>query len=193
MEQLPEIFIATRQHWREWLNANHDKSKGVWMVFYNKKSGFQSLTYDDFVEEALCFGWIDGTIKNIDTDRYVRKIMPRTNFSNWSASNRKRVEKLIEGGFMTEFGLAKIGNYSKTGELAWPEEKKRIVPIDFSVACRSILQQNSVALFNYINLSSSHQKRYIIWVMSAKQEATQMKRMKEAIPLLEKNHKNLIK
>jgi uncharacterized protein YdeI (YjbR/CyaY-like superfamily) len=193
MNQLPEIFIATRQDWRDWLSENHHKSKGVWMVFYNKKSGMPTLTYDDFVEEALCFGWIDGTIKNIDGDRYLRKIMPRTNFSNWSASNRARVEKLSGSGLMTGFGLAKIGNYSKTGKLAWPEEKKIIVPIDFSVACRSILQQNSVALFNYNNLSSSHQKRYIIWVMSAKHEATQIKRMAEAVKLLEVNHKNLIK
>jgi uncharacterized protein YdeI (YjbR/CyaY-like superfamily) len=193
MEQLPAIFIATRQDWRDWLSENHHKSKGVWMVFYNKKSGVQSLTYDDFVEEALCFGWIDGIIKNIDGDRYLRKIMPRTNFSNWSSSNRKRVEKLIEGGFMTEFGLAKIGNYSKTGKLAWPENKEQTDFLSLTPGLIDILRQNPVAFSNFNKLSISHQKKYILWIMSAKQEDTRQRRMKEAIPLLEKNHKNLIK
>jgi uncharacterized protein YdeI (YjbR/CyaY-like superfamily) len=194
MVSFPEIFFPNRVEWRTWLSENHDKSKGVWLLFFKKESGKTTMTYEEAVEEALCFGWIDGTIKNLDQERYVRKIMPRTNFKNWSPSNKKRIEKLVENGKMTEIGLSKIGDYSKTRKVIWSEDRKdRPLLLSFTPEMIEILKQNPVAYSNYKNLAASHQKRYILWVMSAKQEETRQKRMKEAIPLLEKNHKNLIK
>jgi uncharacterized protein YdeI (YjbR/CyaY-like superfamily) len=194
MDSFPELYFETRDKWRAWLSENHDKSKGIWLLFYKKESGKPSLTYEETVEEALCFGWIDGIIKNLDEKRYVRKIMPRTNPFKWSATNRKRVERLIESGLMTEIGLSKIGDYSKTGKLIWPEDSIVHPPlVSFTPEMVELLKQNPVAFSNYNKLSASHQKRYILWIMSAKQEDTRKKRMKEAIPLLEKNHKNLLK
>lgn len=194
MISFPEVFFATRVEWRTWLSENHNKSKGVWLIFFKTESGKPTMTYDEAVEEALCFGWIDGIIKNLDEKRYVRKIMPRTNLFKWSQINRKRVERLIESGLMNEIGLLKIGDYSKTGKLIWPEDQNEKPPIlSFTPEMIELLKQNPVAFSNFNNLSSSHQKRYILWIMSAKQQETREKRMKEAIPLLEKNHKNLIK
>lgn len=194
MKTIPEIFFSTRKEWREWLAKNHDQSEGVWLVFYNKDSGMPTLSYDDAVEEALCFGWIDGIIKNVDDKKYLRKIMPRTNLNNWSVINRKRVEKMIGQKLMTEAGLQKIGDYSKTGTLVWPEEpEKPSLQLSFSPEILERLKQNPLAYNNFYNLSLSHQKRYVIWIMNAKQEETRRKRLEEAILLLEKNHKNLLK
>ena len=194
MVNFPEIFFPGRLEWRAWLSENYDKSKGVWLLFFKKESEKTTMTYDEAVEEALCFGWIDGIIKNLDHERFVRKIMPRTNLFNWSQTNRERVERLIKSGLMTEIGLSKIGDYSKTGKLGWPEEKMEQPPIiSLTPEIIELLRQNPVAYSNYNNLSSSHQKRYNLWIMNARQEETRMKRLKEAIPLLEKNHKNLIK
>ncbi len=193
MKQLPEIFFPARQEWRNWLSENYDNSEGVWMIFHNKKSGLPTLTYDEFVEEALCFGWIDSTLKNIDENSFRMIAIPRKNLLKWSHPNRKRVEKLIAQGLMTEAGLNKIGNYAKTGKLIWPEEKKVILPEAFSDECFGLLKQNSEAYTNFSNMAASHQKRYIQWVMSAKQDSTRLKRMNEAVELLKNNHKNLMK
>lgn len=194
MFNFPEIFFPSRVEWRAWLSENYSTSKGLWLVFFKKESGKTTMTYDEAVEEALCFGWIDGIIKNLDHERFVRKIMPRTNLFNWSQTNRDRVERLIKSGRMTEIGLSKIGDYSKTGKLVWPEDQLEQPPIiSLTLEMIELLRQNPVAYSNYNNLSASHQKRYNLWIMNTKQEETRMKRMKEAIPLLEKNHKNLLK
>jgi uncharacterized protein YdeI (YjbR/CyaY-like superfamily) len=111
----------------------------------------------------------------------------------WSALNRNRVERLIAEGLMTEAGLNKIGDYASTGKLVWPEEKKVVLPDTFSEECIRLLNQHPEALTNFTNMSASHQKRYIQWVMSAKQASTQLKRMTEALALLKNNHKNLMK
>jgi uncharacterized protein YdeI (YjbR/CyaY-like superfamily) len=193
MENFPEIFFSLREEWRNWLSENQSRQEGIWLVFYNKESGRPTIKYDDAVEEALCFGWIDGIIKNLDQERYARKFMPRTNFYNWSPTNRKRVEKMIKTGGMTETGLNKIGDYRLTGKLFWPEVRKLPVLLPFSSDFIEDLKQNPIAFSNYSLMAPSHQKRYAQWVMSAKQDDTRKKRMLEAILLLEKNHKNLIK
>lgn len=193
MEKLPEIVISTRNEWREWLTENHSLSSGVWIVFYKKETGIPTLDYNEFVEEALCFGWIDSIIKNIDEKKYLRKVKPRTNSFKWSPSNRERVERLLKEGKMTKAGMDKIGDYPETGKLLWPDENKMIAPTGFSPHCMELLRQNNVAFTNYMNMPLSSRKRYTLWVMSAKQEKTQLNRMAEAVKLLEINHKNLMK
>jgi|WetSurMetagenome_2_1015567.scaffolds.fasta_scaffold308092_2 uncharacterized protein YdeI (YjbR/CyaY-like superfamily) len=193
MERLPELYFPIREEWRNWLSENQSRQEGIWLVFYNKDAGKPTLKYNDAVEEALCFGWIDGIIKNLDQERYARKFMPRTDFFNWSETNRKRVEKLVKNGQMTSTGLNKIGDFASTGKLIWPKEKVRQEFPPFSPELLEVLKKNTVAFLNYNKMAPSHQKRYTQWVMSAKQESTRQKRMQEAIVLLEKNHKNLIK
>ena len=193
MNNRPEIYLPRRNEWRNWLSENYELSKGIWLLFYKKDSGKPTLTYKEAIEEALCFGWIDGIIKNIDEEKYVRHFMPRTNLYNWSETNRKRVELLIKNGKMTEAGLLKIGDYVTTRKLKWETVSKDKMPETFSPDMIEALKKNTVAYTNFMNMTRSHQKRYIGWVMSAKQEITRQKRMKEAILLLEKNQKNLLK
>ena len=109
VKAMRQIQVSTRGEWRKWLAENYDKeADGIWLVFYRRAAGRASLGYEEALEEALCFGWIDSIIKKLDEARYCRKFTPRKNTSRWSPANRKRVAKLMKSGAMTEFGLAKI-------------------------------------------------------------------------------------
>lgn len=102
------LYVTNRKHWREWLEENHDKKTEIWLVFYKKASGKPSIAYNDAVEEALCFGWIDSMEKGIDQERYALRFTPRNPKSKWSKSNIERVQKLIKEGKMTKAGLSKL-------------------------------------------------------------------------------------
>ncbi len=98
------LYVRNRTQWRTWLGKNHDKEKEIWLVFYKKASGKLSIPYNDAVEEALCFGWIDSIEKSLDAERFAGRFSPRRPKSNWSPSNRARAKHLIEQGLMTTSG-----------------------------------------------------------------------------------------
>jgi uncharacterized protein YdeI (YjbR/CyaY-like superfamily) len=102
------VYCPDREDWRAWLQANHDSAPEVWLIFYKRSTGKPTLSYDAAVEEALCFGWIDGIQKGLDADRYTLRFTPRKPKSNWSESNKRRVRQLITDGCMTPAGLAKV-------------------------------------------------------------------------------------
>src|SRR5947209_19674397 len=102
------LHITNRDDWRAWLVKNHETEKEVWLVYYKKHTGQPRIPYDDAVEEALCFGWIDSIVKRIDGEKFAQKFTPRQDCTRWSALNRRRVRKLIQAGRMTEAGLTKI-------------------------------------------------------------------------------------
>ena len=102
------LYITNRGDWRKWLEKNHNKEKEIWLVYYKSHTGKPTIAYDDSVEEALCFGWIDSIVKRIDDERYAQKFAPRTNTSKWSESNKQRVRKLVKQGRMTQIGMTKI-------------------------------------------------------------------------------------
>ena len=186
-----QLYFETRESFREWLSINHDKSPGIWMIYYKKHTSTRCIEYKEALEEALCFGWIDSIVKRIDDERYVRKFTPRTNIYNWSDVNKKLVLSLIEKGLMTEAGLRKIGVWLKTGRINWDPGARRTgirdrelqVPERFLKA----LAENEPALMNFNNLSKSNRRPYIYWISSAKREETINKRIKEAIELLKEN------
>src|SRR5215469_9267504 len=106
---LQKTFKAPdRNTWRSWLASNHASENEVWVIYQKKHTGESCISYEDSVEEALCFGWIDSIIKRIDDKSYARKFTPRTNVENWSELNKKRAAKCIQEGRMTEIGRAKI-------------------------------------------------------------------------------------
>ena len=106
MEIGETLLVTTRQEWREWLAQHHRARKEIWLVYYKKSSGKTGISYEESVEEALCFGWIDGVNKGINEETYAGRFTPRRPKSPWSASNRARVARLLEEGRMTEAGLA---------------------------------------------------------------------------------------
>src|SRR5947207_907173 len=106
MEVGETLLVTTREEWRVWLAKHHHEYKEIWLVYYKKTSGKKGISYDESVEEALCFGWIDGAIKGIDQETYAGRFTPRRAKSPWSVSNRERVSRLLRDGRMTEAGLA---------------------------------------------------------------------------------------
>ena len=98
------VYFSNRNELRNWLTQNHDKEKEIWLVYYRKSSGKPTVSYDDSVEEALCFGWIDSVQRSNNEESSVQRFSPRKPKSNWSESNRARAKRLIEQGLMTPSG-----------------------------------------------------------------------------------------
>lgn len=119
MGELEHQYFDSRKSFRNWLEKNHNRSLGIWMIFYKKHVKIDHIKYHEAIEEALCFGWIDSIIKKVDDDQYLRKFTPRTNISKWSDLNKKLVLSLINKNKMTEAGLRKIDVYVKTGKVDW--------------------------------------------------------------------------
>lgn len=102
------LYVKDRDQWRKWLFENHDKEKEIWLVFYRKDSGKPRISYNDAVEEALCFGWIDSIEKGTDHERFAQRFTPRKPKSQWSETNKERVKRLIKDGKMTKAGFATL-------------------------------------------------------------------------------------
>jgi len=112
--EIGETLLATTRHeWREWLAQHHHDYKEIWLIYYKKTSEKTGISYEESVEEALCFGWIDGAIKGIDQEIYAGRFTPRRPKSPWSDSNRERVARLLRNGRMTEAGLAILPDESR--------------------------------------------------------------------------------
>ena len=112
------LDVATRDEWREWLARNHDKEKEIWLVNYRKASGKPRVSYDEAVEEALCFGWIDSTVKNVGEDAFAQRFTPRTPGRPLSEMNKERVRRLLAAGRMTAAGMAAAGDIESRLEIA---------------------------------------------------------------------------
>jgi uncharacterized protein YdeI (YjbR/CyaY-like superfamily) len=108
MEIGETLYLTSRAEFRKWLARNHGSRKEIWLVQYKKATGKPSINYADAVEEAICFGWIDGFEKGIDTERYATRFTPRRPKSNWTETNRQRARKMITDGRMTEAGLESL-------------------------------------------------------------------------------------
>lgn len=176
------LYVTTRDEWRAWLKKNHVEKQGIWLVFYKKHTGKPSLPYDDAVEEALCFGWIDSQVNRLDEERYIQKFTPRKKNSTWSALNKKRVQKLVRLGLMTDAGLRAIEDAKKSGSWTKLDVVERLdrVPPDLAKA----MAGNAQARKHFRKLAASARKQYLWWVESAKRTATREKRITETVRLL---------
>jgi uncharacterized protein YdeI (YjbR/CyaY-like superfamily) len=181
--QLTRTFSAqNRAEWRQWLTDHHTSDNDVWLIYFKAETGKLTIPYEDSVEEALCFGWVDSLIQKIDEERYARKFTPRKLGSNWSYSNKQRVARLIAEGLMTPAGLAKI-DYPLDQPFFEQEKKELNIPEWLAIG----LQASTDAWKNFKSLPPSHRKRYIQRISDAKKEETRQKRILEAIDLLEQN------
>lgn len=175
---------TTRAAWRAWLAAHHDRETEIWLVYNKRHTGEPRVEYDDAVEEALCFGWIDSIVRTIDADRYCQKFTPRKAKSKWSELNRRRFAKMVAEGKMTAAGLAKSPpEDAKSNEVKPPK--------DYSVPgyIEAALRENGAAWTNFSNLAPSYRWLYVGWIKAAKREETRRKRLAEAVGLLEQNKK----
>ena len=184
---MEQLYVKTAKEWREWLKKNNDVISGVWLVFYKKEAGKPTISYQDALDEALCYGWIDSIIKKIDEVKYVRKFTKRNDNSKWSEVNKKRVEFLTKDKRMTNFGLRKIEAAKVNGK--WYELDKPEISNNTADEFEQVLNKNKKAKEYFNTLAPSFQKQYRLWISAAKQTETKEKRMKEAILLLGKGQK----
>ena len=184
---MKQLHVTTRDEWRQWLAANHDKSAGVWLVFYRTSSGMPAIEYSDAVEEALCFGWIDSIIKKRDGDSYLRKMTPRNPASRWSQLNKKRVHRLIRQGLMREPGLAKVKAARESG--MWDKPDRREMSFEIPGELKAALAKNKKAKTFFDRLAPSYRKHFIGWIAAAKRQETRKRRIEESIALLQQGKK----
>jgi uncharacterized protein YdeI (YjbR/CyaY-like superfamily) len=183
-ENVAHIEPENRTAWRGWLAANHDRSTGVWVVYRRASTGLRGLPYDAAVEEALCFGWIDTTVRPIDNERYKQMFTPRKAKSTWSALNKQRVERLLAAGLMHVAGLARIEASKKDGSwFAMDAVESLALPAEFEKA----LAANSAAKKNFGAFSPSVKKMYLRRINSAKRPETRAKRIAELVDMAARN------
>jgi uncharacterized protein YdeI (YjbR/CyaY-like superfamily) len=179
MDSVPELLdFRTRLQWRTWLEKYHLDRREAWLVHYKVNSGLQGISLDEAVEEALCFGWIDGKMKSINEESYSLRYSPRAPRSNWCMRNIRRVERLSAEGLMSESGLAKVTEAQQNGmwQAAIRMEDYDNLPDDMSAA----LEQAGL-LERYFELTSSRKKGYLHWVITAKKPETRLNRINRII------------
>jgi uncharacterized protein YdeI (YjbR/CyaY-like superfamily) len=185
---MKQLYIPYRSKWRQWLTKNHDKEeKGIWLIFYKKATDKLTLNYEDAIEEALCFGWIDSIIKKVDDEKYVRKFTPRNAGSKWSQLNKKRIDKMIKQGLMTRAGLAKIQHAKKTG--MWEKDSRASISLEMPKELADALEKNRKAKEFFEQLAPTYQKQFKGWINAAKTPGTRKKRIAESITLLNQRKK----
>ena len=178
---LPHVQPKSRKAWRAWLQKHHASSSGIWLVYAKKHTGIPSLTYNDAVEEALCFGWIDSLLHPIDGDFFKQVFTPRKPRSAWSAANRKRVERLVAAGQMTAAGLALITHAKRTGQWeAHAAAESLTLPPELNKA----LNANPNAKKNWPTYTESQRKMFLYRVLGAKRPETRAKRIARVIDIV---------
>jgi uncharacterized protein YdeI (YjbR/CyaY-like superfamily) len=184
-DYLPTTYAKNRSEWRKWLEK-HATSSGVWLIYYKKASGKPSVSYDEAVEEALCFGWIDSRVNALDEQRYTQFFSPRKPKSSWSKLNKQRVEQLIQNGLMTAAGLEKIETAKRDG--SW-NSLDAIEDLQLSPDLMAALDSNKTASENFMAFSTSVKKNIVRWIESAKRPETRLQRIAETVTLAAQNIK----
>ena len=184
MDTINQIDIKNREEWREWLQDHYLSEKEIWLVYQKKHTGNLSIPYVDAVEEALCFGWIDGQVKSIDEERYMQRFTPRKPSSNWSVINIDRAKKMIDEGRMTAWGRKVFDEGMKNNRII-PSSKDFSIPPDLRIA----LEDNGKAWSNFQSFAPSAQLAFVYWVSSAKTDKTRQKRIEETVKLSEEGKK----
>ena len=174
------LLFRTRQAWRSWLGKNHAKKREAWVVFYKKHVKKKGVTYLDVLEEALCFGWIDGPLKRIDGEKHAIKFTPRRKRSVWAESNIERAKRMIKLGKMTSAGLEAF-----KGHEARAVPKIIVMPEDLEKA----LNANPHAWENFQRFPPSHRKHFFWWILSSKKPETRERRISEVVKRAAENRK----
>jgi uncharacterized protein YdeI (YjbR/CyaY-like superfamily) len=180
----PIVAISSRAEWRNWLMANHASSKGVWLMSYKAATGKPTITYEEGVMEALCFGWIDSKGNKFDDERSLLYYSPRKPRSNWSAPNKIRVVKLIEQGLMTPAGQRMIDLAKETGTWTALEGVDALVIPDDLLAT---LQADPPAEANFLAFPKSARRGILEWILNARRPETRAKRITETATLAAQN------
>ncbi|WP_298423748.1 YdeI/OmpD-associated family protein [uncultured Kordia sp.] len=187
MTEREELYFKNDVEWRAWLEKNHDTSTGIYLIFYKVSSKKESMRWEEAVKVALCFGWIDSTVKRLDEERRRQYFCPRKPKSVWSKVNKTYIVELIAENKMHESGSLKMIAAIKDGSwTALDDVENLVIPKNLQQA----FDQNPKAFQNYQNFSPSYKKGYLYWLNQAKREITREKRITEIIRLCHKNVKS---
>lgn len=178
------IFFDSRTEFRAWLEENHDTTDEMWVGYYKADADDSGIGYGESVEEAICFGWIDGLINGIDDETYKRRFTPRKPDSKWSKKNKERVEAMIDAGKMTPAGLNSVEAARESGEweAAYRVGEDHDVPAELETA----LRESETAWGNFQNYSNTDQHVFIRLVDEAKTDETKRERIEKTVELAEK-------
>jgi uncharacterized protein YdeI (YjbR/CyaY-like superfamily) len=187
MTESSGLVFGDRREWRGWLEDNHSQEREAWVVIQKKRSTRKGLEYEEAVEEAICFGWIDSKMQSIDAKRFRQRFSPRKINSIWSKINRERAERLMERGMMAEAGYEAIEEAKGNGmwDSAYTSKEEPTTPRDLLEA----LKEDRVGCENWGKFSNSVKLMYVRWVESAKREETRARRIDEVVRRASENIK----
>lgn len=184
MEITESVHLGTRAAWRAWLRRHYATKREIWLIYYKRGAGKPRVEYGDAVEEALCFGWIDTTVKTLDAERYAQRFTPRKSGSNWSRPNLDRVKRLVASGLMTPAGAVHLPSASAERAYRAKHELRitgpTVAPRDLSAG----LKANAKAAALWKALTPGYKRLYIRWISDAKQAGTRAKRVAATVSKL---------
>jgi uncharacterized protein YdeI (YjbR/CyaY-like superfamily) len=175
-EDYERVHAETRAEWRRWLAENHADAPGAWLVSWKRATGKPAVGYEESVEEALCFGWIDSVQRTVDEQRTRQLFSPRRPGSRWSSSNKQRVERLLAAGLMEPSGLAAVEAAKASG--AWSaldDVENLVVPDDLAAA----FARHPGAAEQWEGFPPSARRLILVWILDAKRPETRAKRIAE--------------
>lgn len=184
------VDVRTRRAWRAWLRKHHATKREIWLIYHKRASGKSRIEYNDAVEEALCVGWIDTTVKTLDDHRYAQRFTPRKKGSNWSTPNLERVKRLAAAGLMTPAGAAHVP--SAKAERAYREKHQErltgttVAPRDLAATLRT----KAKALAHWKVLTPGYKRLYIRWIGDAKRPETRTRRIADTVSRLARGVKH---
>ena len=186
-KEMPVISFASLEGWRKWIAENHAKSNGVWLRFFKKDSGEKTVTYSEALEEALCYGWIDGQVNKFDDQSYIQRFTPRRPKSIWSKRNTEKAERLIREGRMKKAGMEQVELAKADGrwQQAYDSSTNMKLPEDFLHE----LSKNKKAKTFFDGLNKANQYAIAWRLQTAKKPETREKRLKEIIVMMSEGKK----
>jgi len=183
MVEITETFLAEdRREWMEWLRRNHASMKEIWLVLYKKHVDKVSISYEDAVEEAICWGWIDGILKRIDDEKHTIRFSPRKRTSIWSGSNLDRAERMIAQRRMRKAGLEVYE--ARDRERYAPSVKYRGAVVEVPGYIEEIFREDGEVWKKFSSFSPSHKNQFIGWIDTAKKEETRLRRARKAVGMI---------
>ncbi len=185
--ELPTLPFESKKKWADWLAKQHDKTPGVWLKIGKKEAGISSVTYEEALDVALCYGWIDGQKKGFDEKYWLQKFTPRGPKSIWSKINTEKAERLIASGEMKPAGLNTINLAKQDGrwDAAYASQKNSSIPEDFQAA----LDKNKKAKAFFATLKSAERYSFLFKIHHAKKPETRARRIQQFIEMLGKGAK----